>query len=282
MFPVTQINSPEKKPQLHEGTSHIRKNLSAEKFVTDTDKEVYYRTGDLDRIRSDLNLEIFGRIDNQIKLRGYRIEPGEIEKALCSLTEIHEAVVKIHKSDENNQRLIAFIVPIKMKQLTAKYISSILRKKVPDYMVPSIYQAESDFPKTPNGKIDRKILKYQDDKILKSIHSINTNDNKKSDHSEIEKTIQTIWEKHLNITHADIHENLFDLGGTSITMMQIASEINETYDTMLDIVEFFDKPNIKAISTYVNNRTKTIDLVQSKNIGKDKSHELGNKRKRMI
>ena len=260
---------------------HNRTELSSEKFVTNADKEVYYRTGDLGRIRSDLNLEIFGRMDNQIKLRGYRIEPGEIEQALCSLTEIHEAVIKIHKTDENDQRLIAFIVPNEMEKLTAKYISSILRKKVPDYMVPSIYQVESDFPKTPNGKIDRDILKYQDDKILRSIHSVNANNDQKSDHSEIEKTIQTIWEKHLNITHADIHENLFDLGGTSITMMQIASEINETFSTVVNIVEFFDKPNIKAFSAYMNNLTKTINLVPSKNIGKDKRYESGIRRKRI-
>ena len=137
--------------------------LTAEKFFTYKNGEVIYKTGDLGRFLEDGNVELFGRMDNQIKLRGFRIEPGEVESLLSHMTGVREAVVKLHKFEEGDERIVAFLNADLSFDMTSSDISNSLSQHLPAYMIPSFYQISDGFPRLPNGKINKKALVFESD-----------------------------------------------------------------------------------------------------------------------
>ena len=135
-----------------------RIELTKEKFIHFENDRIIYKTGDLGRFLKNGNLELFGRIDNQIKLRGFRIETGEIESLLLNIKGIKEAVVKIHEFDKNDQRMVAFLNVDNEFTMSNEEMVKLLAQNLPSYMIPSFFQKSEGFPRMPNGKINRKAL----------------------------------------------------------------------------------------------------------------------------
>ncbi len=220
--------------------------LTAEKFISFEDGRLIYKTGDQGRLLKDGNLELFGRIDKQIKMRGFRIEPGEIESLLTVLSGVREAVVRLHKFDNNDDRLVAFINADPSFNLNKKEISEYLSKHVPAYMVPSFFQITDGFPRLPNGKINSKALKFeereQESKTEVDFDSF----------TPTEKKLAAIWENVLKVKNINITDNFFNIGGNSLLALNIFARIVSEFKADLDLRIFFDSPRIKDLAESID------------------------------
>jgi len=224
---------------------HNREDLTRQKFITWND-EIMYRTGDHARFLDNGKIELFGRIDNQIKLRGFRIEPGEIESLLAGLPEVKEAVVKVHHFDDNDDRLVAFLNVEPGFNTSNHEIHSNLAQLLPLYMIPSFYQKSDGFPRLPNGKINKKALIYE---IRESDqkHEIE-NDSL----SVTEKKLINLWETVLKNKNIDLSRSLFENGGTSLQAILLADLISKEFNTTFSVLEIFQLPKIKDQSKFLS------------------------------
>ncbi len=178
-----------------------------------------YATGDRVRWQNDGNIEFRGRVDRQIKLRGYRIEPGEIEKILTGVPEIAEAIITDHKDEVGNPRLVGYIRLENTNEITADHLRARLKSQLPDYMIPSSFVFIERFPLTSSGKIDLRSLpapvstaSVQDSEYVAPV-------------SDREKELASIWSAVLGIENVGIYDNFFSLGGESILSMQIVDRV---------------------------------------------------------
>ncbi len=230
--------------------------LTAEKFIPFENGKLIYKTGDLGRFLKDGNIELFGRIDKQLKLRGFRIEPGEIESLLTLLHGVREAVVKIHRFDSNDDRLVAFINADNGFTFTKKEITEYLSQHVPAYMIPSFFRVTDGFPRLPNGKINTKALLFE----------VQETDSKKDidfdSFSPTEKKLVVIWENILKIKNIALTDNFFNIGGNSLLALNIFSKILSEFQIDLDLRIFFDTPRIKDLA-------ETIDIKLNKDLKKE-------------
>jgi amino acid adenylation domain-containing protein len=221
-------------------------SLTSEKFITTDDGHLVYKTGDRGRFMKDGNIELFGRIDNQVKIRGIRIEPGEIEVQLSSIEGINESIIKLQKFDENDERLIAFLNVSAGFNMDAREINNRIRVKLPIYMIPSAYKIMKEFPRTSNGKIDRKALVFQIDE---------TGSNGK-DHlvhlTAAEKRIHEIWCKVLKTKDISLSDNFFEVGGNSLLAISVFSKIESEFNVSLGLRVFFDSPRIKDLGELID------------------------------
>ncbi len=228
---------------------HKNESLTSERFILDNTNTKIYKTGDLGRIKSNGQLEIIGRIDNQIKLRGLRIELGEIENILCKQFGVIEAVVKVHKFSDLDERLIAFLNLQEGVIVNKQEVASILKSELPDYMIPSEFILLKEFPRTHNGKINRTELIYSSDLVLKNNEVLNIPIHKGN---AIEKLLLDIWKKTLEKEDIGVDDNFFDIGGNSITLIQVSLEINKLIGRDLDILFYFENATIKSFSAFVS------------------------------
>ena len=206
---------------------HHRPDLTAEKFVPHPfgagPGERLYRTGDLGRYLSDGNIEYVGRIDQQVKVRGYRVEPGEIEAVLLEHERVREALV-VAQADEpegtdagtrGSNRLIAYTVGD--GALTASEWRSYLRERLPDYMIPSAFVALDQMPLARNGKVDRHALPAPEHGHAGRREPL------AAPRSFTEEILASIWSETLRVEPISIHDNFFDLGGDSMRSIQICA-----------------------------------------------------------
>jgi amino acid adenylation domain-containing protein len=222
--------------------------LTAEKFIPFENEQIIYKTGDLGRFLKDGNIELFGRIDNQIKLRGFRIEPGEIESLLLRLSGVKEAVVKLHKFDENDERLVAFLNVGLEFNLPKEEIVRYLVQHLPAYMIPSFFQRSDGFPRLPNGKINKKALNLEIDETVRNIEidpDLNT-------FNQSELKIYDIWCEALKTKDISKTDNFFDIGGNSLLAISVFSKIELAFNVDLGLRIFFDGPRIKDLAEAVD------------------------------
>ena len=226
-----------------------RKELTAEKFIKDPINSGMrlYRTGDLARWLNDGNIEFIGRIDNQVKIRGNRIEPGEVESQLLKIEQIREAVVTVNKDIYGNNYLCAYFIAdkdrsqeISPENISAEHIRSRLLKSIPDYMVPSRFIPLEAFPLTPNGKINRK--------ALPDPHTVTGNAEYAQPQNEREKTLVSIWKEVLGNYRIGIHNNFFTLGGDSIKAIVLQAKIKKAFETDFPLSLLLKKPTIAEFS----------------------------------
>ncbi|WP_413206105.1 amino acid adenylation domain-containing protein [Rhodospirillum sp. A1_3_36] len=173
-----------------------------------------YRTGDKVCWRSDGTLDFVGRIDNQIKLRGFRIEPQEIESHLLSDPAISQAVIKVFGDGQRAQKLVAYLVPREGEELNVRQIRQTLAKRVPNYMVPAAFVRLDTLPTKHNGKVDLNALPEPGAVERKTPPVGPTN--------PVEETLCRVWSELLSVKQVSIHDNFFELGGDSILSMQVA------------------------------------------------------------
>jgi len=203
-----------------------RPELTAEHFVADpfdpTPGARLYKTGDLGRWRSDGVIEHLGRKDQQIKVRGFRIEPGEIEAQLLTLAGVKAATVLALRSDAGDQRLVAYVAadPHATPQPQAMDLRQQLRQHLPEHMVPGTITVMDALPMTPSGKIDRQAL--PDPHLASALPGPQDQDPPRG---PIEQAIAQVWSSLLNTEHVHRGQNFFDLGGHSLLIVQMVARL---------------------------------------------------------
>jgi acyl-coenzyme A synthetase/AMP-(fatty) acid ligase/acyl carrier protein len=217
--------------------------LTQERFINNPFGEGrLYKTGDLVRWLPDGNLEFIGRVDNQIKIRGVRIEPGEIETHLLKHPAVQQCAVIVKGSDVDKQ-LVAYIVL--SQAVSANEWRSFLKKRLPDYMIPSLFFVLEELPKNSSGKIDRQALQQSATKQIRGEATF------VAPRNTIEKSLSAIWSELLNIQRISIHDNFFSLGGHSLLASQLALRIQETFKIKLCVAAIFEAQTIAALSSLI-------------------------------
>ncbi|WP_217589270.1 non-ribosomal peptide synthetase/type I polyketide synthase [Burkholderia sp. GbtcB21] len=224
--------------------------LSAGKFIADpfsTDPHArLYRTGDLARYRPDGNVEFLGRIDHQIKLRGLRIEPGEIEAALTSHPLVDTAVVALRGVDDG-ARLVAWLHSSHPEAELIEAVRGHLRQRLPDYMVPSAFVVVPAFEHLPNGKLDRARLPEPGDN-LDHVAPVNA----------LEAQLTAIWQEVLGQARIGTTANFFELGGNSLSATKVVARIRRDLHAKLEIRSLFAHPTISSLAKRIAD-TQPID-----------------------
>lgn len=227
--------------------------LTAEKFIPNSfranaDDGLYlYRTGDLVRWREDGMLDFLGRIDNQLKLRGYRIEPGEIEARLAAHPMVDEAAVLIEDRGTDRQ-LVAYLRMHENVQDDGAVIvlQDHLAQALPSYMVPTVYVPLERFPLTPNGKVDRRALPS-----MRS-HVVTKKEEPLPVFGEPASTLAGIWREALQVESVGLKDNFFDLGGHSLLVITLQSVVRERLGLVLDITDFFRFPTLETMAARIS------------------------------
>jgi tyrocidine synthetase-3 len=218
-----------------------RAELTKERFIENPFKsgERMYRTGDLAKWLPDGNLEYVGRIDQQLKVRGYRIEAGEIEAQLLQDERIHEAVIHLIGKEANRQQLIAYYVAeseIEMQELRES-----LKKKLPSYMIPAFFVWLEKMPLTSNGKINRKALpqpEAQPGRI--TAH--------RAPENEVEAQLLQICQGLLQIETMGVEDDFFELGGDSLLLVELQTKIRRAFQEEIAVKTILMKPSVKELA----------------------------------
>ena len=215
--------------------------LTAERFVPDPFSEPgrrLYRTGDLARLRSDGNFEFIGRNDFQIKLRGHRIELGEVEAALRREKFVREAVVKTHQTARGEKSLVAYLLVEPDSRLQLNELQERLEKQLPPYMIPSAFVCLDEFPLTPNGKLDRRALRATDDLMQTSYTGYVA---PRTPHEEM---VADIWAEVLTLARVGATDNFFHLGGHSLLATRVMSRVRKAFGIDLPLYKLFEAPTV--------------------------------------
>ncbi len=205
--------------------------------------DLLYHTGDLGRYRSDGCLEIIGRVDNQVKIRGIRVEPEEISSVLNQHPLIKKSIVVAQEKTDGNKHLIAYVIT-DTKQPAFADLRQFLTLKLPEQMIPTAFVFLDKFPLTANGKLDRKALPEPD---LES----NRADEFIAPESETEIKLTKIWQEVLGTKQIGIHDNFFHLGGHSLLAVQLFSKISDTFGKQLHIAILFTHPTVHDIAELI-------------------------------
>lgn len=232
-----------------------RSELTAEKFIDCPFEkgQKMYLTGDLCRMQADGNILFLGRIDQQVKVRGYRIETGEIEQQLQSLDGIKDVAV-IAKTVKGETELCAFFVGV---QVEVSDLKAALKKRLPDYMVPSYFVEVERIPLTPNGKKDQKFL--ADIPLAQILPQANY----VPPTSEHEKAIAKIWQQVLALDQIGIHDNFFELGGNSLAIVKLLRALNQAYPDQFQISQLFDLAQISEQAAWLEEQEKNSDPTEN-------------------
>ena len=207
-----------------------RPGLTAERFIANPFGQPgsrLYRTGDLVRYLADGKLEYLGRLDRQLKVRGFRIEPGEIEAALLSNPNVRQAVVVAQPAAIGDKRLIAYVVGDSGALPEADQLRAYLKANLPEYMVPAAFVALDELPLTPNGKVDRSSLPPPE-WLPARLRNPGT------PRTPIETAVAEIWSEFLKIEPIRIHDDFFELGGTASVFHCTVTRISERFGIDLD------------------------------------------------
>ncbi|GIV97579.1 MAG: hypothetical protein KatS3mg057_2236 [Herpetosiphonaceae bacterium] len=225
-----------------------RPDLTAERFVPEPwaaePGARMYRTGDLGRWRADGVLEYLGRVDQQIKLRGFRVELGEIEATLAAHPAVREAVVVLREDQTDtgyrHQRLVAYVVPEIGEALEAGELTAFLQRSLPEYMLPAAFVFLEALPLTANGKVDRRALPAPDGAQLAGQYV--------APRDELERTLVRIWQNLLRVEPIGTGENFFALGGHSLMAVQLLAEIERAFGRKLPLASIFQRPTIGLLA----------------------------------
>lgn len=223
--------------------------VTAEKFVEvegeDGISRRFYRTGDRVRQREDGVFEFLGRQDNQVKVRGHRVELEEVETRLSAHPSVREAGVRAQEAPGGGTMLVGAVVLAS----DAEFESAALRRWVglalPDYMVPGAVVRVESLPRTPNGKLDRAgLAKLEMDRLDVSEAYV-------APRSEMERTIATVWSEYLGVPSVGIHDGFFELGGHSLLAMRLVARIRRDLGTDIPVRTLFENPTVAELAAAV-------------------------------
>ncbi|HEX2187734.1 MAG TPA: amino acid adenylation domain-containing protein [Longimicrobiaceae bacterium] len=219
---------------------------TAERFVPDPfggePGARLYRTGDRVRWRADGELEFMGRLDQQVKLRGFRVELGEIEGVLCGLAEVAEAAVVVREDVPGDRRLVAYVVPAAGVELAAAELRGRLAERLPEYMVPGWLVTLERIPLTPNGKLDRRALPRP------QVSGSGVAEAELAGRDDLEITLTGIFEEVLNVSGVGPQDSFFELGGHSLLAVQLMSKLEDATGVRLPVATLFKAPTVEQLA----------------------------------
>jgi amino acid adenylation domain-containing protein len=226
-----------------------RPELTAERFVPDpwgTPGARLYRTGDLARRLPDGALEFLGRADDQVKVRGYRVEPGEVASALARCPEVREAYVGAVPAGPDSdvcgdRRLVAWAVPAPGRTPSRDSLHAFLAERLPAWMVPSAFVLLDILPLTANGKVDRRALPLPAEPQVETAAPRNAS----------EEAVAAVWREVLGVEHPGIHDVFFDLGGHSLNATRVVSRLRAALGVDLPLSALFETPTIAGLATTI-------------------------------
>jgi acyl-CoA synthetase (AMP-forming)/AMP-acid ligase II len=223
-----------------------RPDLTAERFVADPFARVpgarLYRTGDLCRWRANGRLEFVGRTDFQVKVRGFRVEPGEVESRLAEHPAVCRAAVLVREDVPGDQRLAAYFVADEAVEADA--LRAHLAARLPEYMVPSAFVRLGAMPLTPNGKLDRKALPAPEAEAYAARGY-------EAPEGSTEEAIAAIWAEVLRVERVGRHDHFFQLGGHSLLAGKVVLKINRELDVEVGIRDVFEAPLLSELARRV-------------------------------
>jgi amino acid adenylation domain-containing protein len=227
-----------------------RPELTAEKFIQDPfsgdPASRLYRTGDLVRWRPDGTLEFLGRVDLQVKLRGFRIELEEIEAVLASHPEVGGAAAAVHERAPGDQRLVAYVVPEGDGAVDVEELRRLCKTRLAPYMVPSAFVQLEAFPTTPNRKLDRRALPAPDGirpDLERSYAPPET---------PVEESLAGIWSEVLGIDRVGLDDEFFDLGGHSLLAVRMLARVQEKLGVELPLGTVFEYSTVRELAATVS------------------------------
>ncbi len=245
-----------------------RPDLTAQRFLADPfaraegDVEArMYRTGDLARYQPDGNIVFLGRNDEQVKVRGFRVEPGEIEAQLATHEAVREAIVIARQDPAGNARLLAYVslLDAAPRAELVRGLREHLAARLPEYMVPAAFVVLDALPLTPNGKVDRRALPEPDDEAFVQAQY-------EAPQGETEQTIAVLWAELLGVERVGRHDNFFALGGHSLLAVQLIERLRQIGLT-LAIRDLFEQPALAALSATLGQSREVV--VPENRIGPD-------------
>jgi amino acid adenylation domain-containing protein len=221
-----------------------RPDLTAARFLPHPFSAVpgarLHRTGDRARWRPDGSLEALGRLDDQLKIRGYRVEPGHIEAALCSHPGVSAAAVVVRVGPDGQERLIGYVVPSTGTAVPAD-LRGHIAGELPAYLTPSALVPLAAIPLNANGKADARALPEPVDSAAESVPA----------GTDLERLLAGIWRQVLRLPTVGIHDSFFDLGGTSLTLTALLSRLNEALGGRLPLVALYEFPTIASLARHL-------------------------------
>ncbi len=224
--------------------------LTAERFLPDPFAAAaggrLYRSGDLARHLPNGDVELLGRFDQQVKIRGIRVELVEVESALRRHPAVHDAAVALHGEPPAERRLVAYIVARRGHEAPPRELRELLRETLPKYMVPAAFVLLAALPHTPNGKLDRAALPAPGDGAEsdpdRSFEPAAT---------PLEETISGLWQELLGVPRVARNDDFFDLGGHSLLSTRLVWQLRELFDVDLSFQQLFEAPTVAALAAYV-------------------------------
>ena len=202
-----------------------------------------YRTGDVARWLPDGRLEFLGRSDNQVKIRGVRIELAEVEQRLAAHEAVEAAVAVAHADGAEGKRLVAYVRPAGSEGLPETGdLRRWVRAQLPDAMVPSEFVFVDEFPRTPNGKLDRKALPAPSRPVAAAAAAPTT---------EVEADVGAIWREVLALDEIGLDHDFFDVGGHSLAALKVVAEVGERFGVELPADAIFDAPTLEEFASLV-------------------------------
>ncbi|AUZ37550.1 hybrid non-ribosomal peptide synthetase/type I polyketide synthase [Bacillus sp. MBGLi79] len=222
-----------------------RKELTAERFVAHPFKpgEKMYKTGDAARFLPDGTIQFLGRNDDQIKLRGYRIESGEIEHWLCRYGRIKGAAAVVKKDASQTPCLAAYLFTD--ETIDEKQLREYLRRHLPEYMIPSRFIVMDEMPLTANGKLDKKALPELAAETKRKVLT-------EAPASETEKMVLEVWKRVLGQDSINVHDKFFEIGGTSLHLIQVNQQLSKETGKSIPMVEMFRRPTVQLLAEFLS------------------------------
>jgi amino acid adenylation domain-containing protein len=229
---------------------HGRPELTAASFVPDPNGPAgarLYRSGDLARRLPRGEIEFLGRADHQVKVRGYRVEPGEIEAALGRHPAVRQAVVVVREESPGNAQLVAYVAAAG-HAAGAGALRAALREELPEYMVPSLFVLLPELPLTPNGKVDRRALPPA------GAVAGAAGGERVAPRTPVERQVAAVWSEVLGMDGLGVHDNFFDRGGHSLMATQVMARLQAIYGVELSLREIFEAPTVAGLSEAIMRR----------------------------
>ncbi|MBD2779983.1 amino acid adenylation domain-containing protein, partial [Xenorhabdus szentirmaii] len=228
-----------------------RPDLTTEKFADDPFSQQpgarRYKTGDLGRWLADGTIEYLGRNDFQVKIRGFRIEPGEIEAQLLACPGVREALVITREENNGDKRLVAYVIPQPDVTLDANELREQLHAHLASYMIPNAFVMLASFPLTASGKVDRQSLPAPD-------HAAIASHEYKAPEGEIEQQIATIMQALLGLEKVGRHDSFFDLGGNSLSIIQLMARLRDEFHLEISISDIFAHSTLTELAELIASR----------------------------
>jgi len=255
-----------------------RAELTAERFVEhpfdSSPGARVYRTGDLVRFRGDGVIDYLGRLDHQVKLRGFRVELGEIEQALLSVDGVDGAVV-VARDVGGDTRLVGYVSGVGVPAVGE--LIGFLRGVLPDYMVPGVFVELDGIPLSPNGKVDRGAL--PEPGVVRPDLGVVF----EAPVGGLESVIAGVWADLIGVERVGVNDNFFDLGGHSLLLVEARSRLQERLDREIPLVEFFQFPTVRSLASHLDDASTDEDrLTGARQRAQHRRAALASRRERHI